>query len=417
MDSALRLGTTLGQLTDRVLGAFGSGFRRFTTWRWWVQVLVVWAVGRLFSLAVVLTVARMQGPNPWTTERPGYLEYVDGWDAGWYHKIFDEGYPRVLPRDAAGALDPNQWAFYPVLPGLAKLVELVTGVGWLVSGPLISLLASLALCLLLYRLFTTRAAAGTALTGVALFSFQPAAPILQFGYAESLGLTLLVAVLLCLVHQRWWTAVPLVLVLSLTRPTSAPLALTMLLLAVGWFLYRRQRPVERRQWVGLGVLTAVTGLSTFLWPAVMAVVTGDPDAYFETEAAWHGNAHVLPGELWANIGIRLFGKPLGVLAPVVFVLGLVLVMATRTVRSLGPVMYLWTASYLLYLLGVIAPNGAVFRLMVPAFPLLLAAAMASRSKAYRATLLVACLVAQVVWVAWLWHWSGVGLHGASESNP
>jgi hypothetical protein len=417
MDSALRLGTSLDQLTDRLLGVFGTGFRHFTTWRWWAQVLLVWALGRVFSLLLVLTVARLQGPNPWSSERPGYLSYIDGWDAGWYHKIFDEGYPRVLPRDGAGNLDPNQWAFYPVLPALAKLLNLLTGAPWLVLGPLISLVASLALCLLLYKLFTTRAAPGVALTGVALFSFQPAAPVLQFAYAESLGLMLLVVVLLCLVHERYWAAVPVVVLLSLTRPTSAPLALTMLLLAVGWYLLRREQPVAPGRWVGLGVLTVVTGLGTFLWPAVMGLVTGDPDAYFETEAAWHGNNHVLPGELWANIGIRLFGKPLGIVAPVVFVLGLVLVMATRTVRRLGPVLYLWTASYLLYLLGVIAPNGAVFRLMMPAFPLLLTAAMVSSSRAYRVALIVASLLAQVVWVAWLWHWAGVGLHGASESNP
>jgi hypothetical protein len=344
MASILVLGATFSRLTDRVFSAFGSGFRRFTGWRWWVQVFVVWGLGRLFTLLVVLTVARMQGPNPWTTARPGYLEYIDGWDAGWYHAIFDAGYPRVLPREASGALDTNAWAFFPVLPALARLVNLVTGAPWMVLGPLISLLASLGLCLLLYRLFATRVHTEVALTGVALFSFQPAAPVLQFAYAESLGMLLLVAVLLCLVHQRYWAAVPVVVLLSLTRPTNAPLALTMLLLLIGWLLLRGQRPTGRRQWLGLSVLTAVAGLSTFLWPAVMGVVTGQADAYFATEAAWHGKDRLLPGELWANIGIRLFGKPLGILAPVVFVLGLVLVMATRTARRVGPVMYLWTAS-------------------------------------------------------------------------
>jgi hypothetical protein len=61
-----------------VFSAFGSGFRRFTGRRWWVQVLVGWTLGRLFTLLVVLTVVRMQGPNPWTTARLGYLDDIDG---------------------------------------------------------------------------------------------------------------------------------------------------------------------------------------------------------------------------------------------------------------------------------------------------------------------------------------------------
>lgn len=403
--------------SDRAVGAVTSLPARLARRAWWVQVLVVWALGRVFSLALLLTVARQQGPSPWSSPRPGYLEYIDGWDAGWYHKIYDEGYPRVLPRDAGGAVDPNQWAFYPVLPGLAKLVNLVTGAPYLVVAPLISTLASLALCLLLYRLFLHRASPGAALFAVTLFSFQPAAPILQFGYAESLGLLLLVAVLLCLERERYLTAIPLVLVLAVTRPTNAPLALAMALLLVGWLLFRAVRPVPARRWTRLLVLTAVTGLATFVWPAVVGLTTGNPDGYFETEAAWHGNTRVLPGELWANIGIRLFGRPLGILAPVLFVLALALVMASRPVRRLGPVLYLWTASYAVYALAVTVPNGAAFRLLMPLFPLLLAAATVSSSRAYRVALTTLALVLQVVWAAWLWHWSGTGLHGAVESSP
>lgn len=417
MVTAARVEASVSTAADRVLGGFVRAFAWFTARPWWQQVGVVWALGRVFSVLVVLTVARMQGENPWSPVRPGYFEYIDGWDAGWYHKIYDEGYPSPLPRDAEGHVQTNQWAFYPMLPALSRLVNLVTGVDFRYSAPIIATLASLALCLVMFRLFSTRATAPVALTAVALFSFQPAAPILQFGYGESLGMLLLVGIFLLVLKHRYYAAIPLVLVMSVTRPMAAPLALTLLLLGIGWFMRRDREPVDARRWWGLGVLTAVSGLATFVWPAVAAITTGELTAYFQTEGAWRGDEHPLPGQLWFNIGIRLFGRPFGLLAPILFGLGLIVVMATRTVRRLGALMYLWTAVYLFYLLGTIAPNGSLFRLMMPTFPLFLAASMASSSKAYRTALIVGSMIAQIVWVAWLWHWSGVGLHGARESNP
>ena len=152
--------------------------------------MVLWAVTRIFSVVTVLVVARQQGPNPWSPSKPGYFAYIDGWDAGYYSQIFASGYPSVLPRNADGIVEPNRWAFYPVFPGLARAVSAVTGLGWLHVAPLLATLASLGLALVLYRLFLVRTSPETAIFAVGLFLVQAAAPILGFGYAESLGLLL-----------------------------------------------------------------------------------------------------------------------------------------------------------------------------------------------------------------------------------
>jgi hypothetical protein len=44
-------------------------------------------------------------------------------------------------------------------------------------------------------------------------------------------------------------------------------------------------------------------------------------------------------------------------------------------------------------------------MMLPFFPLALAGAALSRSRAYRGTVLVMFVLLQIVWVVWLWDWS------------
>jgi hypothetical protein len=410
----------LGRELQTAYGRGGETASRPTRWffrqRWWVQVLLVALVARATSILIVLVFARQQGPNPWSPASPGYLDYIDGWDAGWYRTIFTQGYPPVLPRDPTGSVQTNPWAFLPLFPYTIKLLHFLTGVSWELAAPLVSTLASLLASILLYQLFLTRAEPRVALLGVTFFSFQPAAPVLGFGYAESLSFVLLIGILLLVVRQRFLAAIPLVLLLSVCRPILAPLALTLGLL---WLhrLLGRPSVEERRNFVGLSVLTAVSVIGMFIWPTVVDSIVGAPGSYLATEMSWHGDGRLLPGRLWATIGRRLFGPVLGLLAPVIFVAGFTVLMFTRAMRRVGPVMMVWTISYVAYLIAASAPNGSVFRLLIPTFPLMLALAFASRSRAYHTTLLALLFVGQVVWVGWLWQWTGVGLHGALEAHP
>jgi hypothetical protein len=60
------------------------------------------------------------------------------WDCGWYQEIAEEGY-RVEP--AAGSLMAS-YAFYPAFPLLARLVMLVTGLGFVHAALLMNLVMS-----------------------------------------------------------------------------------------------------------------------------------------------------------------------------------------------------------------------------------------------------------------------------------
>ncbi|WP_449373666.1 hypothetical protein [Arthrobacter psychrolactophilus] len=76
-------------------------------------------------------------------------------------------------------------------------------------------------------------------------------------------------------------------------------------------------------------------------------------------------------------------------------------------RKIGLELRVWCAMYLVYLLAVLHPQSSTFRMLLPLFPLALAAALISVSRAYRWSVLVMFLVLQLVWVVWLWQFAAI----------
>ena len=393
-------------------------------WPWWLQVSLVFVVARVVSACIFMAAAVHQGVNPWFPPTPDYWNFITIWDGRWYAQAADNGYPSVLPVDANGVVKENAWAFYALFPFLGRGISVVTGVGTLQSLTAIAMVAGLGAALVIFKLFREAASRRTAMWGVVFVSTFPVSPILQVPYAESLNLLLLSGSLLLVVRRRYAAAIPIVLLMCLSRPTGVPFAAMLGLLLV-WRLWQRFRPAiaddepqagssSTPQLISLGGLVLATGLGALAWPAIAWAVTGDPSAYTRTETAWRGH-DLVPFKPWFDTGIMLFGPVLGMLAPFVFVGLFVLLMVSKPVRGLGTEMRLWCACYMGYLLVFLHPQTSTFRMLLPLFPLALGAAMLSKSKAYRGTVVVMFVLLQIVWVVWLWAWAP--LPGGGDYPP
>jgi hypothetical protein len=287
---------------------------------------------------------------------------------------------------------------------------------------MIAMLAGLCAALVVYRLFREVAGRRTAMWGVVFVSTFPVSPILQVSYAESLNLLLLAGSLLLVVRRKYLAAIPVVVLMCFSRPTGVPFA-AMLGILFLWRLWQRFGP-RRSPYAGaadtnaklpsLAALLVLTGIAALAWPVIAWAATGDPAAYTRTETAWRGD-NLVPFKPWFDTGRMLFGPVLGVLAPFVFTGLFVLAMISRPVRALGAELRLWCASYMGYLLVFLHPQTSTFRMLLPLFPLALGAAMLSKSKAYRGTVVVMFLLLQIVWVVWLWAWAP--LPGGGDYPP
>ena len=398
------------------LGARAGGAVR--RWPWWLQVAVLYAAARLVSACIFMAAALHQGPNPWFAPKPDYWNFINIWDARWYGRIITDGYPSTLPTDAAGNVQENAWAFYPLFPALGRALAGLTGISPAAALTVIAMLSGLGAAMAVYCLFRHMASHPAALWGVAFFATFPVSAILQVPYAEPLTIFLLAVALLLVIRRRYLWAMPAVLLLCLSRPVGVPFA-AMLGLLFLWRVVERSRTARpgshsARDLAALAGLTLVCGVSALLWPAAAWAATGDMEAYTKTETVWRGQ-DLVPFKPWFDTGVDLFGPVLGILAPFVFAGLFGLLLFLPPVVRLGVEMRLWCACYLGYLLLFLHPQTSTFRMLLPLFPLALSAALLSRSKAYRGTVLTMFVLLQIVWIVWLWAWAQ--LPGGGDYPP
>ena len=381
---------------------------------WWAKVLGIFVASRIVTTTIFLVAASLQAPSDRTGNTPGFVEFANIWDGQWYWLIALEGYPSEIPRDANGVAQENAWAFLPLYPFLLRIFMAV-GIPFPVIAPIVSMLFAGAAALVFFRLMARFLPHGSALFATALFCFAPLSTILQVSYAESMHLVLLFLALVLLVDRRYPVLVPVVVLMSFTRPSGLAFALALLLHLVHRFVTRARDPFpwrERLQVVVVGLVSALAGVG---WLLIAWAVTGEFTAYTDTEFAWRRgfgvDGHLVPFAPWVQAGEFWIGQWWGVDGTLAVALAAVGVVAlaggfagfllSPWARRLGPDVRFWLASYALYLLAVFFPQSSVFRLLVPLAPALGALAV-SRSPIWRVALLVAGIAGQVLWTYGVW---------------
>jgi hypothetical protein len=380
---------------------------------WWVKVFAVWLASRAITTTLMLLFAGWQPKNPWTAAHPSYLAFSQFWDSGWYHTVAVSGYPSELPMTAAGRVAENAWAFLPGYPILVRALMVATTLPWEPVSVFVSVAFSLATALVFYRLCRLRLPSETALFSVVLFCVAPLSPILQVSYAESMYLFLLAVALYLLLRRRYGSLVPVIAIMSLTRPSGLAFALALLLHSAHRWLTRDSDPFPTRDRAAALLLAGFSTLMSFAWTVVAWAVTGSATAYTDTELAWRapyiGYGTLEPFEPWLQ-GAAFWGAlwhvgGLALWLLAVVILGFVALLFAPPARRLGADIRIWSASYGLYLLAVFFPQSSTFRLLMPMFPLLGAVAQ-PRSTIYRVSVVALFIAGQFGWLYICWWFNG-----------
>ncbi|MCL2422845.1 MAG: hypothetical protein FWD11_02960 [Micrococcales bacterium] len=450
-------------------------------WSWWVQTLVVYAASRGWLFVVFSHYAAGQPDTSWGPGAPSYFDFVSTqFDGDWYRQIAEcdprcgfggLGYPDDLPTNVAGQVQQNAWAFFPAFPWLVRQVMLATGGSWAVTAPLVATVLGAAAMVVIYRLVVdgapraVEAWPGLPLATVAVVCTFPTAAVLQTAYTESLAL-LLIALSIWAVVRRWYPlAAVAVVILGFTRAVALPMAVVVVVHAVGrWWVARRARlatsakkpdtakvpdtaevpdtkvpdddsevpdgPVTAtsghlvpvRDWVQMAGLFVVTVLAGFAWPWLTGWATGVPDGYLLTQRAWRVTStdplagwqvsQFWVGELLTWLGIDhtawdpvTSGHVLEV-TTVLIVFAVLVLLVTLLVlpggRRSGRELTAWSVGYFGYIAAVVELGSSLGRFLLLAFPMAVVTVGLVWGRPWVRRVWLAVLLAVMAWLQTVW---------------
>ncbi|HEY5248173.1 MAG TPA: hypothetical protein VIJ15_06955, partial [Dermatophilaceae bacterium] len=230
-----------------------------------------------------------------------------------------------------------------------------------------------------------------------------AAPLFQAAYAESISLLLVCTVLLLVARRRYGWAVAAVLLLSLTRLVTPPLAVVVLVHAGLRFRNRAQDPIRRGEAVWMAVLAVVSAASVSLWAVITSAITSG----VRTTGASRGNVSqaVVVGRFgWFTNAYEHIGW-IGVVGLALLVVLLLALALSPLTRTWGVEVRTWLAIYPIFLFFVAGVHTGMLRYLLLAFPLALLMigspqpGTVPRKRATLAVILsVAGLALQIPWV-------------------
>ncbi|XVX21247.1 hypothetical protein ACQP1U_05065 [Actinomycetota bacterium] len=391
-----------------------------------LAVAAAYLLFRTVSAAFIAAAARGQVPVPfWTDQDVDYFDMIQMWDGGWYRKIAEEGYPDVLPRDDQGRVRQNPWAFYPMLPMLARLGMRLTGLPFAPVASTIALLAGLGAALLMALLLRDRIGDWPTLAVVAVWAATPPSPSMQLAYTEGPAMILLCLFLLLLVRRQWVWAGVVGVVIGLTRPIAVPLGVVFAATFAWhwWLLHRAGRPLPRPELTRAVVGLAVCGIGAFIWPALVWRGTGLRTAYTDTMASWRGAREIVPFKPWLGMSKWVFrhGDSAATYGPVslaLLVALLLLLVLGPWAHRLGVEMRAWCLAYPAYLGAVLDPFTSIFRYLLPLFPLVaVVLGVAARRQWRWWPLLAVALVGLGILGQVTWIWELLVYHPPQDAPP
>jgi len=286
------------------------------------------------------------------------------WDTVWYLRASGNGYPTHLTVSNGHVL-ANTLAFFPGLPLLIRGLSGLTGMSQFSAGTAISSVTGLTATIGVWALVREYAGERAANRATILFAFFPGSFVFSMIYSEGLVITGAAFGLLALMRRKWIIAG----VLGLVATAAAPIALGFVASAVWAAVGAIRRDRDWRAlaapilaplgtvayllwtWQHVGILSAFSQTERGGWKSYLSIV-------YPLHVLWSFVSHPLTSH--ANTTLVFFCI-VGVVAALVIAL-----------RDRQPALVLLYGATVGILAMLTAPVGPRPRIILDAFPLILA---------------------------------------------
>jgi hypothetical protein len=217
-------------------------------------ILRTYVASRLLVVAAAAFAAlalRDPGVGPWPQLPPanaGVLRALGRWDSAWYLEIAGHGYRHLSTAPGGDA----SYAFFPFFAWVLHAAAWLTSSPLLITGLTLTFVFGAVSTVFVYMLVADTCGTGAARRAAALFCFFPGAFVLSMVYAEPLMLAAATGSILAFLRRRWIVSGLLGAVAVATRPNAA-----VLILAFTWCAVVASRRGESRRQFIAPALTAV----------------------------------------------------------------------------------------------------------------------------------------------------------------
>jgi hypothetical protein len=359
--------------------------------------LLVYAASRLFQLAVLSWMIPANSDD-------GVRSRLLAWDAGWFTRVAEHGYPHTYTYDGNGALAGNGLAFFPGYPLLIRGMHEVTRLDYDTASLAVTWLAAAVAAVAIFALGRELYDDRVALMLTILFCAQPMSLVLSMGYSEAVFVALVAGMLLTARKERWLTAGAIGLAAALTRPTGAAAAVA---LAVAALLAIRRDGFKLRPVVA--AVVALAGVPAYLlW---VGLRVGNLHAWFDIQTAGWGSTFDGGLSTFRFIRDSLRGSDGWVEISIAWLVLIVVVLAIIAVRQrVWPPLVVYGLIALVLVLG----QGGYFhskpRLLVPVLLILVPGAVAlAKARTSSAALVLVGYAAFGLWygayLVTVWHFA------------
>jgi hypothetical protein len=284
------------------------GLQLLARYRWTLQPLAIGVAIRLLVFAGGVAARGLLQPSRF----PGMLRVWLHYDASWYTSIARYGYYTL------GGL-PITANFFPLYPLTISILQHATGLffsekadSYLAAGMVISWVAFLVACVLLFRLVSDRFGNPTAYLAVLLLGVFPFSVFYGAAYTESLYLVFALVAFLGVDRGNWWLAGTGAMLAGATRPSGLIVGVAVVVAyIVDWLRIR-----HGLRWDLLSLVLVPLGSVAFAIYCQLRF--GDPLAYVTATSRGWGGGIQLNGitsslsllqhpELWLQSRLELVG--------------------------------------------------------------------------------------------------------------
>lgn len=350
----------------------------------------------------------MTGGDPWTYDVTRRVTPLARWDSGWYVNLAEAGYgepPTGLARE-------TNHAFFPLYPGLMRLLVRTTGLETSAAGNLVSALALLAALPLFAEWTRRRFGEERVVPAVLVLLLFPTSFFFASVYTEALVLALALAAVLGFEGRRPLVGVAAGVLAGLTRITG--LVLAPYLALVAWRAGREEgltlpRAAARAVLAGLSPLAGFGLFCLYFWRRF-----DDPLLFVTAQHSWSGQAKSIlggPALIWRAVaedvtrGRLLGGSPARTFEGLYLLLFLVLAAVLLRQNRRPEALYVALTVAIVFASGSLESAG---RYVLPAFPAFAVLAGLSPRRGFFGALLGLSGIAGAlyVWAFVHWYWAG-----------